>query len=99
MALKTSIHLTVVKTLDPKTAKELGINDFVIQATSYARVVKLTGDKSNIVFNVEFLTFENRNRIKNSEFAFIPNMNSENFIKQAYAHLKTLPEFANATDC
>ena len=30
---------------------------------------------------------------------FSPDLNGENFIKQAYAHLKTLPEFAGATDC
>lgn len=27
------------------------------------------------------------------------DMNGENPFKQAYAHLKTLPEFANAQDC
>lgn len=27
------------------------------------------------------------------------NITGENPIKQAYEHLKTLPEFANATDC
>jgi hypothetical protein len=27
------------------------------------------------------------------------DINGENPVRQAYLHLKTLPEFANATDC
>jgi hypothetical protein len=35
-----------------------------------------------------------------TEFGFAPNLNSaDNMIRQAYLHLKTLPEFADATDC
>lgn len=34
-----------------------------------------------------------------TEYTFVPDMNGGNFIAQAYAHLKTLPEFADATDC
>lgn len=30
---------------------------------------------------------------------FSPDLNGDNFIKQAYEHIKTLPEFANAKDC
>jgi hypothetical protein len=35
-----------------------------------------------------------------TEFEFAPDLNSaDNIIRQAYLHLKTLPEFAGATDC
>jgi len=30
---------------------------------------------------------------------FAPNLDGDNFIRQAYLHLKTLPEFADAVDC
>jgi len=30
---------------------------------------------------------------------FLPDLNGENFIKQAYEHIKTLPEFSEAKDC
>ncbi len=30
---------------------------------------------------------------------FAPELDRENFIKQAYEHLKTLPEFEGAEDC
>jgi hypothetical protein len=33
------------------------------------------------------------------EIMFAHNLDGANFIKQAYEHLKTLPEFAGATDC
>jgi hypothetical protein len=32
-------------------------------------------------------------------YSFAPDLNGKNFIAQAYEHLKTLPEFAGATDC
>ena len=31
--------------------------------------------------------------------SFVPVLDGDNFIRQAYFHLKTLPEFAGATDC
>lgn len=31
--------------------------------------------------------------------SFLPDLDGDNFIKQAYKHMKTLPEFAGATDC
>jgi hypothetical protein len=33
------------------------------------------------------------------EIMFDHDLNGANFIAQAYEHLKTLPEFAGATDC
>jgi hypothetical protein len=31
--------------------------------------------------------------------SFLPDLDGDNFIKQAYKHLKTLPEFSGAIDC
>lgn len=31
--------------------------------------------------------------------SFVPDMDGPNCIRQAYLHLKTLPEFADAVDC
>lgn len=36
---------------------------------------------------------------RTDRYQFDYNINGENPVKQAYAHLKTLPEFAGATDC
>lgn len=33
------------------------------------------------------------------QYSFVPKLEGQNFIAQAYEHLKTLPEFAGAIDC
>jgi hypothetical protein len=39
-------------------------------------------------------------RDKKPEYRFQPDLESgDNYIKQAYEYLKTLPEFINAEDC
>jgi hypothetical protein len=62
----------------------------------YVKVEKVSGDKNQVSglvsFSSDTLSFT-RN------YAFTPNMNNDNFIKQAYLYLKTLPEFSGATDC
>jgi hypothetical protein len=30
---------------------------------------------------------------------FVPDLDGQNFIAQAYVHFKALPQFANAVDC
>lgn len=37
--------------------------------------------------------------IENKSHLFTPNLEGENFIKQGYEYLKTLPEFAGCVDC
>ena len=37
--------------------------------------------------------------VTSKRFEFMPNLEGENFIKQAYMHLKSLDEFAGAVDC
>jgi len=40
-----------------------------------------------------------KHQLTSQQFTFTPNLNGSNFIAQAYEYLKTLPEFAGATDC
>lgn len=37
--------------------------------------------------------------INNMSYSFIPDLLGDNFIKQGYEYLKTLPEFADCIDC
>jgi hypothetical protein len=99
MALNVQIQLDVVKTISQSLAQELGISDSQVTVSSYAKVVKVSGDKTNVVYNVEFLTMGNKQRIKNLEFAFVPKTPGKDFIAQAYEHMKTLAEFTDAVDC
>jgi hypothetical protein len=67
------------------------------QINSYIKVSNVNGDKNNIEFIVSYLNDDVQIGFK--KFNFTPTLEGENFIKQAYLHLKTLPEFADAVDC
>jgi len=67
-----------------------------VQKEAYIKVQTVSGTKETVVANVETRT-EYGSTYATYEFA--PLMEGGNFIKQAYEHLKTLPEFAGANDC
>lgn len=62
------------------------------------KVVFLQSNKTTANIQVEFVG-ENFNSMKIYDFKPSVADGSTNFIAQAYEHLKTLPEFADATDC
>lgn len=64
---------------------------------AYFKVSRLSGDKHNMTALVTGVASESQ--VYAAEHLFVPNLAGENFIAQAYKHLKTLPEFAGATDC
>jgi len=65
---------------------------------SYIRVESLSGNKNEMTAIVVTHTSDKSRTIKSGEYTFTPDLTGNNFIAQAYAHLKTLPEFASATD-
>ena len=65
----------------------------------YIKVESVAGDKANIKAAVTFKDEATGEYLMRKDYNLAPNMDSGNFIAQAYAYLKTLPEFANATDC
>ena len=85
-------------------ALNLSINHTVnlvgdVALTAYVKVSKVSGNKEIVFIDVVYLKDSADGEIiKSGAFEFVPNMNGDNFIKQAYQHLKTLPEFASATD-
>jgi hypothetical protein len=65
---------------------------------AYIKVESISGNKEQVEGMV-IISSEDRKKILFSSFYnFIPNM-EDNFIKQAYLYLKTLPEYADAIDC
>ena len=64
------------------------------------KIKRITGDKNNLLMDVIF-TKDNADGefVHSFSCSFIPFLDGDNFIKQGYKHLKTLPEFAGATDC
>jgi hypothetical protein len=69
-------------------------------SNAYHRVeaVSLIG-KEKINFHIRSYTTIDKPFFKESVLSCVYALDGENPIKQAYAHLKTLPEFAGATDC
>ena len=80
--------------------KPSGFVDDITVSSAYHRVTTLSGNKHGINFKIDVLqTTESIEPLYTKQYSFAPQMDGGNFIKQAYDHLKTLPEFAGAVDC
>jgi hypothetical protein len=69
--------------------------------SAYHRVEQITlVNKSNILFAVNaYKDSEIKTYITNKSYSCKYDLEGKNPIAQAYAHLKTLPEFSGAVDC
>ena len=65
----------------------------------YVRVESVESNHINACAKVIIKNNINNVILETKIYFFTPDMNGSNFICQAYLHLKTLPEFLNATDC
>lgn len=74
-------------------------NEESVFNNAYIKVSSFSGNKHHLNFVVETRKSKEGDLLKKENFLFAPAMNEQNFIAQAYAYLKTLPEFAGATDC
>jgi aspartate/tyrosine/aromatic aminotransferase len=75
-------------------------NDSRTYNNAYIRVDIISGTKHSINFGVGYYKDETaKHRLMQSGFELKPTLSGANFIEQAYLHLKTLPEFADAVDC
>ena len=72
----------------------------IIVKDAYHRVesVQIVG-KTAIKFQVRSYTSPGFPHFADVEYSSAYSIDGENPISQAYAHLKTLPEFAGAVDC
>lgn len=71
-----------------------------VQVMSYIRVAHVAGTKHDVTANVMFHKDNaSGEAFKAGNYKFSPDMNGGNFIRQAYDHIKSLPEFTNAVDC
>lgn len=68
---------------------------------AYIKVETLSGNKNTLEITVIIYSEKDGAKapVQATKHTFSPSMDGGNFIAQAYAHLKTLPEFAGATDC
>jgi hypothetical protein len=94
MALRKNISIST-----KVNAQDNGISGVAFASVTdsvYIKVATVHAAKDNAVATVTFtsgkITGERR-------YNFTVNLDGNNFIQQAYEHLKTLPEFAGAVDC
>lgn len=88
-----SFDCTVTRSGEFGSASEKGVTTV---HDAYIKVESVQGTKASAVANVS-VTGASFSGAKSYEFA--PSMTGSNFIAQAYDHLKTLPEFADAVEC
>jgi hypothetical protein len=66
---------------------------------SYIKIMSFCGNKERLNLTVGFFKeSDSTNPVKVSNIVVPISLDGDNFIKQAYEYLKTLPEFASATD-
>jgi len=96
MALTKTYRVAGTETVSTEfgvvSSKDVTVN----LSNAYIKVESVSGDKNNVTATV---TTKIGSNIKTKFYQFKPNLDGSNFIKQAYEHLKTLPEFADAVDC
>lgn len=73
--------------------------DVSVFNNSYIKVKRIIGGKESMTAEVGFFRSADGQELKYESYTFSPDLHASNFIAQAYWHLKTLPEFADATDC
>ncbi len=86
MALRKTVEKTIA-----------GFDGKLYAKDAYWKIESISGSKTEQFISV---SANSAGRVVD-EFRskFTPNLDGPNFIKQAYEHLKTLPEFAGAEDC
>jgi len=73
-------------------------------ADCYWKIGEISGSKEMLkvrlnCYKNKTVADTNQNKYADFDLRFVPDLNSpNNFIKQAYAFVKTLPEFSGATD-
>lgn len=65
----------------------------------YIRVGTYNGDKNSLIFTIEYKANSDLETFYSKNMAIDIDLEGSNFIVQAYEYLKTLDEFADATDC
>lgn len=66
---------------------------------AYAKVTEYHGNKSRMTFVVSWSEAAGAPAIRQSTYGCAVDLDGDNPIRQAYTHLKSLPEFSGASDC
>lgn len=66
---------------------------------AYFKVESVFSSKEEAVAKLGVRKSKDLEPVRVVSYKFVPDLNGSNFIKQAYQHIKSLPEFAGAQDC
>ena len=66
---------------------------------AYWKINLISGNKDGIMIFIEAYDSKGGQTLLSKQYPFTPSLEGDNFIKQAYQFLKTLPEFSDAVDC
>lgn len=97
MALKKFLQVSGERVLNTKHGL-VKQGEASIDEEFIVRVASINGTKEKITAVVHY-TSSQLNFSNQFEIPVSTSDGSVNFIKQAYEHLKTLPEFSGSTDC
>jgi hypothetical protein len=95
MAFKQTISKTCTSSALFEGVK-IPVQPVVVADLFYIKVEAVNGTKANVNCSVSFIGEKVRFQ---KAYTFEPDLEGGNFIKQAYEHLKTLPEFTGVVDC
>jgi|694.fasta_scaffold112825_3 hypothetical protein len=76
-----------------------GFSGQLTASDAYWRVFSVSGGKDKVSATVGAYVTKDGQVLTTRQYEFQPKMDGANFIKQAYEHLKSLPDFAGAEDC
>lgn len=85
--------------LSKKLTLKNNFNEDSIFNAAYIKVETYSGNKTQMLFDVNVYDKKEGQLLKKLSFSFAPNMDAGNFIAQAYQYLKTQDEFSDAIDC
>ena len=66
---------------------------------AYIKVMSVSGNKQTAEIKYAIFSENGGDFLRSDSSVFVPSMDGDNFIKQAYKHLKTLDAFSDAQDC
>lgn len=94
MALLKTIQVTAPATVQT-FAGPVSAGDATVTKEVRCTITNVISTKDNAE---AFVQFSGDGISSIGQYDFVPNLDGPNIIKQAYEHLKTLPEFAGAAD-
>lgn len=85
--------------------KTIELESGLIVQNAYCKIIVISGNSEEMTLYLSTYvdrdaSIEEKPYLRQTAFSFVPSLldGADNFIKQGYEHLKTLPEFTNAVD-